>query len=159
MHLVGIDLSWGGRQPTGLAVLDESARLLHVSAVRTDEEVVAALTPYVDGPCLVAIDAPLIVTNPTGSRPAEQALSKDFRRYDAGAHPSNTGKPEFMDGTRGARLCSALGLDMNPRSGRERRAIARVSGMELDGSAAHQRHAGEDAQRLGIGCPLNLDQR
>ena len=123
MHLVGIDLSWGGRQPTGLAVLDEGARLLHVSAVRTDEEIVAALTPYVDGPCLVAIDAPLIVTNPTGSRPAEQALSKDFRRYDAGAHPSNTGKPEFMDGTRGARLCAALGLDMNPRSGRERRAI------------------------------------
>ena len=123
MHLVGIDLSWGGRQPTGLAVLDEGARLLHVSAVRTDEEIVAALTPYVDGPCLVAIDAPLIVTNPTGSRPAEQALSKDFRRYDAGAHPSNTGKPEFKDGTRGARLCSALGLDMNPRSGRERRAI------------------------------------
>ena len=123
MHLVGIDLSWGGRQPTGLAVLDEGARLLHVSAVRTDEEIVAALTPYVDGPCLVAIDAPLIVTNPTGSRPAEQALSKDFRRYDAGAHPSNTGKPEFKDGTRGARLCAALGLDMNPRSGRERRAI------------------------------------
>ena len=94
-----------------------------MSAVRTDEEIVAALTPYVDGPCLVAIDAPLIVTNPTGSRPAEQALSKDFRRYDAGAHPSNTGKPEFADGTRGARLCAALGLDMNPRSGRERRAI------------------------------------
>jgi predicted RNase H-like nuclease/ppGpp synthetase/RelA/SpoT-type nucleotidyltranferase len=123
VHLIGIDLSWGGRQPTGLAVLDETARLLHVSAVRTDEEIVAALTPYVDGACLVGIDAPLIVTNPTGSRGAEQALSKDFRRYDAGTHPSNTGKPEFRDGTRGARLCAALGLDMDPASGNARRAI------------------------------------
>jgi predicted RNase H-like nuclease/ppGpp synthetase/RelA/SpoT-type nucleotidyltranferase len=123
VYFVGIDLSWGGRQPTGLAVLDESARLLHLSAVRTDDEIVTALAPYVEGPCLVAIDAPLIVTNPTGSRPAEQALSKDFRQFEAGAHPSNTGKPEFREGTRGARICSALGLDMNPRSGRPRRAI------------------------------------
>jgi len=123
VHLVGIDLSWGGRQPTGLAVLDDAARLLHVSAVRTDEEIAAALAPYVDGPCLVGIDAPLIVTNATGSRAAEQALSKDFRRYEAGAHPSNTGKPEFRDGTRGARLCATLGLDMDPASRADRRAI------------------------------------
>ena len=123
MYFVGVDLAWGERQPTGLAVLDEDGRLVHVSAVRTDEEIEAALAPYVDGPCLVAIDAPLIVTNPTGSRPAEQALSKDFRRFEAGTHPSNTGKPEFANGTRGARICKRLGLDMDPRSGRERRAI------------------------------------
>jgi predicted RNase H-like nuclease/ppGpp synthetase/RelA/SpoT-type nucleotidyltranferase len=123
MHFVGVDLAWGDRQPTGLAVLDEDAHLLHVSTVRTDEEIRTALTPYVEGPCLVAIDAPLIVTNPTGSRPAEQALSKDFRRFEAGTHPSNTGKPEFANGTRGARICKMLGLDMDPRSGRRRRAI------------------------------------
>jgi predicted RNase H-like nuclease/ppGpp synthetase/RelA/SpoT-type nucleotidyltranferase len=123
MHFVGVDLAWGDRQPTGLAVLDEDAHLLHVSTVRTDEEIRTALTPYVEGPCLVAIDAPLIVTNPTGSRPAEQALSKDFRRFEAGTHPSNTGKPEFANGTRGARICKLLGLDMDPRSGRKRRAI------------------------------------
>jgi predicted RNase H-like nuclease/ppGpp synthetase/RelA/SpoT-type nucleotidyltranferase len=123
MHFVGVDLAWGDRQPTGLAVLDGDAHLLHVSTVRSDEEIRAALTPYVEGPCLVAIDAPLIVTNPTGSRPAEQALSKDFRRFEAGAHPSNTGKPEFANGTRGARICKMFGLDMDPRSGRKRRAI------------------------------------
>jgi predicted RNase H-like nuclease/ppGpp synthetase/RelA/SpoT-type nucleotidyltranferase len=154
VHLVGIDLSWGGRQPTGLAVLDENARLLHLSAVRTDDEIVAALTPYVDGPCLVAIDAPLIVTNPTGSRPAEQALSKDFRRYDAGAHPSNTGKPEFKDGTRGARLCATLGLDLNPRSGRERRAIevyphpATVVLFKLDRILRYKQKRGRDVDLL-----------
>ncbi|CAB4685090.1 MAG: DUF429 domain-containing protein [Actinobacteria bacterium] len=123
MHYVGVDLAWGVRQPTGLAVLDPDARLLHVSAVRTDEEIEAALAAYVDGPCLVAIDAPLVVRNATGNRACEAALNRDFARFDAGAHPSNTGKPEFSDVPRGARLAGSLGLDLNPRSGRARRAI------------------------------------
>lgn len=124
MHFVGVDLAWGLKQRTGLAVLDEDGHLVHLSSVLTDEEIKDALAPYVEGPCVVGIDAPLIVTNPTGSRVAEQALSKDFRRFEAGAHPSNTGKPEFAGGvTRGATICRLLRLDMDPRSGRERRAI------------------------------------
>ena len=124
MHYIGVDLAWGERRPTGLAVLDDDGRLVHVSTVSTDEEIDDALAPYVEGDCLVAIDAPLIVRNATGNRPAEAALNRDFARFDAGAHPSNTGKPEFRGGsTRGARLCSRLGLDLNPRSGRSRRAI------------------------------------
>lgn len=123
MRYVGIDLAWGLNRPTGLAVLDESGRLEHLSAVRTDEEITETLTPFVAGPCVAGIDAPLVVTNATGSRPAEQALSKDFRRYEAGAHPSNTGKPEFADGTRGAGVCELLGLDLDPDSTADRRAL------------------------------------
>ena len=122
MHYVGIDLAWGAKKPTGVAVVDADARLLLVRAVLTDEEIEAALAAY-DGPCLVAIDAPLVVKNATGMRPAERDLSADFRRYDAGTHPSNTGKPEFADGTRAARVAKRLGLDIDPRSGRARRAI------------------------------------
>ncbi len=123
MHYIGIDLAWGDKQPTGLAVIDDGARLLHVSAVRTDDEIAAALSAYVDRDCLAAIDAPIVVTNATGSRPAEQQLSRDFRRFDAATHPSNTGKPEFANGTRAARIAKRLGLDIDPRSGRRRRAI------------------------------------
>ena len=123
MHHIGIDLAWGERRPTGLAVLDEQARLVHVSSVRTDEEIVAALAAYTSGPCLLAFDAPLIVTNPTGSRPAEKELGADFRRFEAAPHPSNTGRPEFADGGRAAHLAARLRLDLDPRSGRERRAI------------------------------------
>ncbi|MBF4163791.1 DUF429 domain-containing protein [Nocardioides acrostichi] len=123
MHYVGIDLAWGTKQPTGLAVLDAEARLLHVSTVRTDAEIEAGLGPFVEGECLVGIDAPIVVENPTGSRPAEQQLSRDFRRFEAGTHPSNTGKPEFAEGTRARRVCRLLGLDPDPRSGRARRAI------------------------------------
>jgi predicted RNase H-like nuclease/ppGpp synthetase/RelA/SpoT-type nucleotidyltranferase len=121
---IGIDLAWGPRQPTGLAVLDDAGRLVHVSAVRTDEEIETALAPFTAGPCIVAIDAPLVVTNATGNRAAERALNADFARFQAGAHPTNTGKPEFTDGdTRGGRIGRRLGLDLDPRSGRDRRAI------------------------------------
>ncbi len=123
MHYVGVDLAWGEKRPTGVAVIDADGRLVHVSAQTTDQTITDAITAYVQGPCLVAIDAPLIVTNPTGTRPGETALNRDFARFDAGAHPANTGKPEFAEGSRGARLARALRLDMDPRSGRERRAI------------------------------------
>jgi predicted RNase H-like nuclease/ppGpp synthetase/RelA/SpoT-type nucleotidyltranferase len=123
VHFVGVDLAWGERKPTGLAVLDQDGRLLHVSAAQSDDEIIKALAPYTEGDCLVSIDAPLIVRNPTGNRPAEAALNRDFARFDAGAHPANTGKPEFAATPRAARLAGLLGLDMNPRSGRARRAI------------------------------------
>jgi predicted RNase H-like nuclease/ppGpp synthetase/RelA/SpoT-type nucleotidyltranferase len=151
---IGIDLAWGGKQPTGLAVLDDDGRLVHVSAVRTDEEIVAALAPYAEGDCLVAIDAPLIVRNATGNRPAEAALNRDFARFDAGAHPSNTGKPEFADSPRGARIAQALGLDMNPRSGRTRRAIevyphpATVALFRLGRTLKYKNKPGRDLERL-----------
>ncbi len=123
MHFVGVDLAWGERRPTGLAVLDDGGHLLHVSAVRTDDQVVAALAPFTEGACVVAIDAPLIVANETGNRPAEAALNHDFARFDAGAHPSNTGRQEFREQPRGARVAGLLGLDMDPGSASDRRAI------------------------------------
>jgi predicted RNase H-like nuclease/ppGpp synthetase/RelA/SpoT-type nucleotidyltranferase len=123
VHHVGLDLAWGERQPTGVAVLDEDGRLLHVASARTDDDIAAQVEAYVDGPCLVAIDAPLIVTNATGNRPAEAELNQDFRKYQAGAHPSNTGKPEFAVQPRGARIAARFGLDLDPRSRRPRRAI------------------------------------
>ena len=123
MYFVGVDLAWGQRNPTGVAVLDDAGRLQHVGAAGADDDVLAHLAPYTDGPCVVAIDAPLVVTNPAGTRPCETALNRDFRRFDAGAHPANTSLAWFADGGRGARLCRALGLDLDPRSPSPRRAL------------------------------------
>ena len=154
MYFVGVDLAWGERRPTGLAVLDPAGHLVHVSAVRTDDEIVAALEPFTDGDCMVAIDAPLIVNNPTGNRPAEAALNRDFAGFDAGAHPSNTGKPEFADKPRGARLAARLGLDMNPRSGRSRRAVevyphpATVALFRLGRTLKYKNKSGRDVEQL-----------
>ena len=154
MHLVGIDLAWGERNPTGLAVLDDDARLLATAAVRTDEEIAAWLAPYVSGDCVVAIDAPIVVRNATGSRPAEKALTADFRGYDAGTHPSNTGKPEFADGTRAARVAALLGVDVDPEPPTARRAIevyphpATVVLLGLDKILRYKQKQGRDLELL-----------
>jgi predicted RNase H-like nuclease/ppGpp synthetase/RelA/SpoT-type nucleotidyltranferase len=124
---VGLDLAWGEKKPSGIAVVecDESGvgRLLHVGAAQDDAAIDAVLRPYIEGDCLVAIDAPLVVTNPTGQRPCETLLNRDFAKFEAGAHPANTGKPEFAGTPRGARLARSMGLDMDPRSSASRRAI------------------------------------
>lgn len=122
-YFVGIDLAWGERKPTGVAVVDTDGRLVHLSAATDDDSIIAALAPFTGAECVAGIDAPLIVTNPTGNRPAEAALNRDFRPFEAGAHPSNTGKPEFAGTPRGARLAEALDLDLDPRSERPRRAL------------------------------------
>jgi predicted RNase H-like nuclease/ppGpp synthetase/RelA/SpoT-type nucleotidyltranferase len=150
---IGVDLAWGQRQPTGIGVLDAAGRLVHVASVRTDEEVLESLAPYVGGACLVAFDAPLVVRNATGNRPAEALLNKDFARFDAGAHPANTGKPE-LDPPRGAELCAVMGLDLNPRSGRARRAIevyphpATVALFRLGRTLKYKHKPGRDLDQL-----------
>lgn len=108
MHFVGLDLAWGERNPTGVAVLDDHGRLVHLAAARDDATILAQLEPYTATDCLVAIDAPLVVTNPTGNRPCEAALNRDFRAFEAATHPSNTGHPWFSNGCRGARQAAAL---------------------------------------------------
>ena len=123
LFYVGLDLAWGQRKPTGVAAVDDAGRLVYAGAATDDASIRAALAPYTQGDCLVAIDAPLIVTNPTGQRPAERQLNADFGRFQAGAHPSNTGKPEFADVPRGARIARTLDLDMDPQSTAKRRAI------------------------------------
>jgi predicted RNase H-like nuclease/ppGpp synthetase/RelA/SpoT-type nucleotidyltranferase len=124
MYFVGLDLAWGERKPTGVAVVDDGGELLHVSARTNDANILKAIKPFVaQDDCVVGIDAPLIVKNPTGNRPCEAALNRDFRAFQAGAHPSNTGKPEFANGTRGGRLAEALDLDLDPSSARPRRAL------------------------------------
>jgi predicted RNase H-like nuclease len=110
------------------------------------------MAPFLGDECLVAIDAPLIVKNASGARPCEVALTRDFSRFDAGTRPSFTDKPEFKD-PRGARLAAMLGLDMDPASSANRRAIevyphsASVVLFELDKSLKYKRGNFEERQR------------
>jgi predicted RNase H-like nuclease/ppGpp synthetase/RelA/SpoT-type nucleotidyltranferase len=123
MHFIGLDLAWGEVKPTGVAVISADGVLVHISAQTDDASILAATESFVAGDCVVGIDAPLVVTNATGNRPCEAALNRDFRGFEAGTHPSNTGKPEFANGTRGARLAEAMDLDLDPHSPRPRRAL------------------------------------
>lgn len=154
MYFAGVDLAWAGRNPTGVAVIDDDGVLVRVRAVRDDAEVLAALRPYTAGPCRVAFDAPLVVTNPSGQRQAETALNRDFRAFEAGAYPTNAGRPEFADGPRAARLSGALGLDMDPFSAGPRRAIevyphaATVALFRLSRTLKYKAKPGRSAEQL-----------
>ncbi len=123
VYFVGVDLAWGDRSPTGVAAVDDSGVLRHVGVAGADDDILSQLQPYLGGSCVVALDAPLVVVNASGNRPCEAALNRDFRRFDAGAHPSNTGLAGFADGGRGARLCRALGLELDPDAPARRRAF------------------------------------
>jgi predicted RNase H-like nuclease len=152
MYFVGLDLAWGERNQTGVAAIDSDGRLLHVGAAQDDASILDTVAPFTGDECLVAIDAPLIVNNPTGHRPAETAFNRDFQTFDAGARPAFADKPEFKN-PRGARLAGALDLDMDPASSASRRAIevyphpATVVLFGLDKILKYKRGPFEDRQR------------
>lgn len=150
MYFVGLDLAWGERNQTGVAVIDSDGKLHYVGSATDDESITASLAPFVGGDCIVAIDAPLIVPNATGHRPAEKALNRDFQRYDAGARPVFNEKPEFKH-PRGARLAEALELDLDAGSGRIAIEVyphaASVVLFGLEKTLKYKRGAFEDRQR------------
>ena len=152
MHFVGLDLAWGEKNQTGVAAIDADGRLMHVGAAQDDASIIDAIAPFTGDECLVAFDAPLIVNNATGHRPAETAFNRDFAKFDAGARPAFAEKPELRN-PRAARLAAALDLDMDPGSGARRRAIevyphpATIALFGLDKTLKYKRGAFGDRQR------------
>ncbi|WP_062460854.1 DUF429 domain-containing protein [Demequina soli] len=110
---VGIDLAWGDKARTGLAVVDAEGRLTVSGAVRTDDEISEWLSAHAHGARVVAVDAPLIVPNHTGQRIAENLIGRAYGRYGASAHTSNRGKPQF-DPPRAERLAARFGWTIDP---------------------------------------------
>ena len=120
---VGLDLAWGPRNQSGLAVLSADGDLVDVRAVHTDDEIIEQLTPLVTDGAMVAIDAPIVVENETGGRNCERQITAAFGRFHAGAYLSNRSQPAFADGGRARFLTKALALDIDPASTASRRAI------------------------------------
>jgi predicted RNase H-like nuclease len=122
VHFIGLDLAWGQRNRTGVAVVDADGRLREVGAAVTDDDIAAAVSPWIDGACVVGIDAPLIVSNPSGYRLGETLYNRDFAPFQAIAQPSNTANPLFAP-PRALRLATRWGLDTDPGSGADRLAL------------------------------------
>lgn len=110
---VGIDLAWGPKARTGLAVVDDAGRLVMSGAVRTDDEIDEWLHTYAACVVVAAVDAPLIVPNATGQRRCETEISRAFWKYKIGAHSSNKGRVEF-DPPRAAVLADRFGWSVDP---------------------------------------------
>ncbi len=105
---IGIDLAWGERNPTGCVELvwdGGELVLARLDLRRSIQDIVEWIEPD-RGDWIVAIDAPLVIRNQTGQRPAEDDAEIHYRRYHAGAYPSSLAK--FGEDHRGGRLLRAL---------------------------------------------------
>jgi len=93
---IGVDLGWYGK-PTGLASVSiegSGARLRSIARIESMDEILNWIESEAgSGSCVAAIDAPLVIRNQTGIRAAERDLNRDFRRFHAGCHAANLGRP------------------------------------------------------------------
>ncbi|WP_347754733.1 DUF429 domain-containing protein [Agrococcus sp. ProA11] len=119
---VGIDLAWGPKNRTGLGVVAADGRLLASGSAGGDDEIVEWIRANAPQLGVVAIDAPLIVTNAVGRRMCESFIHAAFGRYDASPHSTNLGNPE-MNPPRGAVIAERLGLPVDPDGPRDAVAI------------------------------------
>ena len=92
MRFVGVDLAWGGRRPSGLAVLDPDGNAVAEGWATTDADISEFLAAHDAGGAVLALDAPLVVGNPAGTRRAcEAELQRRYGRVGAGPYPTNLG--------------------------------------------------------------------
>jgi predicted RNase H-like nuclease len=93
---LGIDLGWYGK-PTGLASIrleGATLRLKSITRIQSAAEILEWVRAEVEGAdAVAAVDAPLVIPNATGIRSAERELNRDFRRFHAGCHAANLGRP------------------------------------------------------------------
>jgi predicted RNase H-like nuclease len=89
VRFIGIDLAWGGRNPSGLAALDEHGAVAGEGLDLSDEELAAFVAAHDRDGAVLAIDAPLVVTNLTGRRACESELHRRYGAVGAGPYPTN----------------------------------------------------------------------
>jgi predicted RNase H-like nuclease len=126
---IGVDLGWYGK-PSGLAVFRWVGRKLSLGEVtRLSDELDIlnwiAKTAKADL-AVVAVDAPTIILNEGGIRPAERALNAMFRRFHAGCHPANLARPSLNTFCDSAPNCSRWGSHSNRRWRRKRRGASKL---------------------------------
>ena len=94
---IGIDLAWqGNKNPSGVAVLVGDSNGIRLeqapNSLANMSDVITFVQDHSTADTVIAVDAPLIITNPDGQRPCEQRISQRFGRANAGAHSSNLRK-------------------------------------------------------------------
>ncbi len=85
----GIDLAWSDGNPSGVCALDAEGWIVDERELGSDDEIVHWLVERLDGPAVVAVDAPLLVPNSTGRRQSEADVARVYSGRKAGPHPSN----------------------------------------------------------------------
>ncbi|MBE9034696.1 DUF429 domain-containing protein [aff. Roholtiella sp. LEGE 12411] len=93
MKFIGIDLGWKS-QPSGLCCLEWTNKQLQLLDLDRKEAIVdifrwldICIQP--DESAIVAVDAPTLIPNATGSRLPDKLSHKHFGKYHAGCYPAN----------------------------------------------------------------------
>jgi predicted RNase H-like nuclease len=97
MKFIGIDLGWKS-QPSGLCCLefiDGQLQLLDIDRKDAIADILAWIDQRVqqDEPAIIAVDAPTLIPNATGSRLPDKLTHKYFGKYHAGCYPANQNLP------------------------------------------------------------------
>ncbi|OYD95822.1 DUF429 domain-containing protein [Nostoc sp. 'Peltigera membranacea cyanobiont' 210A] len=97
MKFIGIDLGWRS-QPSGLCCLewiDGQLQLLDLNRKDAIADILTWIDQSVqpDEPAMIAVDAPTLIPNATGSRLADKLSHKYFGKYHAGCYPANQNLP------------------------------------------------------------------
>ncbi|MEH2223811.1 DUF429 domain-containing protein [Nostoc sp.] len=97
MKFIGIDLGWRS-QPSGLCCLewiDGQLELLDLDRKDAIADILIWIDQSVqaDEPAIIAVDAPTLIPNATGSRLPDKLSHKYFGKYHAGCYPANQNLP------------------------------------------------------------------
>jgi predicted RNase H-like nuclease len=119
---IGVDLGWYGK-PSGLASIGlhgSALRLRNITRLEHVDDILCWIQSEAgSGTAVAAVDAPLIIRNQTSIRPAERELNAAFRRFHAGCHAANLGRPFARNVISFSRRLEALGFrhgaSMTPR--------------------------------------------
>lgn len=123
IRYLGLDLGWTPRDSSGGVVLEPTeeggVRLVSADSLRSHEDTLRWITRNRGrGQCTVAMNAPLIVENLSGSRPADRSLLEHFSRYRIDEYANNTvsaSHPRTM-----GRALMRMGFDPNPSTDGDR---------------------------------------
>ncbi|WP_176505461.1 DUF429 domain-containing protein [Curtobacterium sp. 314Chir4.1] len=107
---IGVDLAWGlgtDRKPaneTGLVAMRADGTITDAGWARGVDAVTAWIAEHLGPRSLIAVDASLVVTNPTGIREAERQVGQRYGRWKVAANPTNLASAASA----GARLLERL---------------------------------------------------
>ncbi|KAF3884159.1 MULTISPECIES: DUF429 domain-containing protein [Nostocales] len=97
MKFLGIDLGWKS-QPSGLCYLELTDEKLQIVDLDR-KELITDILSWIDSclkaeePAIIAVDAPTLIPNTTGSRLPDKLTHKYFGKYHAGCYPANLSLP------------------------------------------------------------------
>jgi len=107
---IGVDLAWGlgtDRKPaneTGLVAMRADGTITDAGWARGVDAVTTWIAEHLGPRSLIAVDASLVVTNPTGIREAERQVGQRYGRWKVAANPTNLASAASA----GARLLERL---------------------------------------------------